>query len=399
MRWIDKYRLSELHRETYVAILQRWVPHGERGEFARRCGITREYLSCLCALDDEFNRRVATHKRYPSPPLARKIADNLPAPVEIKQGLLENMELAHVYAVNREYAGRMYSDHSLLISQIMDLEEIHHRATFGKDPGEIQLDYRTLRDASFNLLQQIDPEQFPDSFAQICLYYHDAQCVLNRPDEALIYAKIAQLVLESIETIEDGYTQMQRRHFEINAIRGEAVAYHNLKLDKLVPDIVLNRVCRTSAYAYERSFWEPIVMRDLVNSVVEFPRFSIREVNRIAYRIQSICERNDDQFTLLLVREAWLRSLIKFDKVKLARRVLEEEIGRLPHLPYVGALHKALLFKSGARLAWQTHDRDAWNLYMCQALDLMTNAGLKHQLEQTKEIYGLAIEHLLDERR
>lgn len=140
-------------------------------------------------------------------------------------------------------------------------------------------------------------------------------------------------------------------------------------------------------------------MRDLVNSVVEFPRFSIREVNRIVYRIQTICERNDDQFTLLLVREAWLRSLIKFDKVKLARNVLEDEIGRLSHLPYVGALHKALLFKSGARLAWQTHDRDAWNVYMRQALDLMTMAGLKHQLEQTKEIYGQAVEHLLDERR
>ncbi|MCI0552213.1 MAG: hypothetical protein L0287_14775 [Anaerolineae bacterium] len=346
-------------------------------------------------MDSNFNQRMATHKRHPSPQLASKIADNLPAPAEIKYGLLENMELAHVYAVSRQFASRMYNDHQLLNSQLSDLEEMHRRATFGKDAREVQLDYRTLRDASYDLLQQIDPEQFPDSFAQICLYYHDAQCVLNRPDEALVYAKIAQLVLESIETIEEGYTQVQRRHFEINTIRGEAVAYHNLKLDKLVPDILLNRVCRTSAYAYERSFWEPIVMRDLVNSVVEFPRFSIREVNRIAYRIQSICERNDDQFTLLLVREAWLRSLIKFDKTKLAGNVLEEEIGRLPHLPYVGALHKALLFKSGARLAWQTHDRDAWNVYMRQALDLMTQAGLKHQLEQTREMYGSAVESLL----
>lgn len=395
MRWIDKYRLSELHRETYVAILQRWIPHGKRGEFARQCGITREYLSCLCALDSNFNQHMATHKRHPSPQLAAKIADNLPAPAEIKHGLLENMELAHVYAVSRQFAGRKYNDHQLLISQLSNLEEMHRRATFGKDPGEVQLDYRTLRDASYDLLQQVDPEQFPDSFAQICLFYHDAQCVLNRPDEALVYAKIAQLVLESIEKIEEGYTQVQRRHFEINTIRGEAVAYHNLKLDKLVPDILLNRVCRTSAYAYERSFWEPIVMRDLVNSVVEFPRFSIREVNRIAYRIQSICERNDDQFTLLLVREAWLRSLIKFDKAKLARNVFEEEVGRLSHLPYVGALHKVLLFKSGARLAWQTHDLDEWNVYIRQALDLMIGAGLNHQLEQTREMYGSVIESLL----
>lgn len=395
MRWIDKYKLSELHRETYVAILQRWIPHGKRGEFARQCGITREYLSCLCALDDEVNERVATHKRRPSPRLARKIAKNLPAPVEIKHGLLENMELAHVYAASSQYAGRKYNDHQLLFSRMSDIEEMHQQATFGKNLNEVQRNYRIVRDASHSLLQQIDPEQFPDSFSQVCLYYHDAQCVLNRPDKALLYAKTAQLVLKSIETIEEGYTKVQRRHFEINAIRGEAVAYHNLKLDKLVPDILLNRACYTSSYANERNFWEPIVMRDLINSLVEIPRFSIREVSKIAYGIQSICERNDDQFTLLLVREAWLRALIKSDRVKLAGTILEEEIERLSHVPYVGALHKALLFKSGARLAWQTHDRDAWEVYMRQALDLMIKAGLKHQLEQTREIYGSAIEPLL----
>ena len=395
MRWIDTYRLSDLHRETYVAILQRWVPHGDRGEFARRCGITREYLSCLCALDDVPGQRRAAHKRHPSPQLARKIADNLLAPIEIKHGLLENMELAHLYAINRRYSGRSYSDHQLLFSRLSDLGEMHGQATFGKNLDQVQRDYRLLRDASYDLLQQIGPERFPDSFSQTCLYYHDAQCVLNRPDEALLYAKTAQLVLESIETIEEGYTQAQRRHFEINAIRGEAVAYHNLKLDKFVPDILLHRACRTSAFANERSFWEPIVMRDLINSVVEIPRFSIREVNKAAHRIQSICERNDDPFTRFLVREAWLRALIKFDRAKLAKHVLDEEIEGLSHLPYVGALHKALLFKSGARLAWQTHDLDAWNGYMREALDLMIKAGLKHQLEQTREIYGSAVESLL----
>ncbi len=395
MRWIDKYKLSELHREVYVAILQSWIPHGKRGDFAKRCGITREYLSCLCALDNDVNERVATHKRNPSPRLAIKMAENLPAPTEIKRGLLENMELAHVYEGGNVFVGRRYNDHQLLRSRVSDIGEIHQQATFGKALGEVQRNYRILRDVSYGLLRQIDPEEFPDSFAQICLYYHDAQCVLNRPDEALVSAKIAQLVLESIEELEEGYTRVQRRQFEINAIRGEAVAYHNLKLDRLVPDILLNRACYTSSYAKERELWEPIVMRDLINSVVEIPRFSIREINKIAYRIQSICEYNNDPFTLLLVREAWLRALIKFGKTKLAKSVLEEEVEKLSHLSSVGALHKALLFKSGAQLAWQTHDRDAWRVYMKQALELMTKAGLKHQLEQTRETYGSAIESLL----
>jgi len=326
------------------------------------------------------------------------MAEVLPAPDEVKRSLVENMELAHENAAKTHYARQKIIDHRLLLEQLSDLEQAHRQATFGKDLAEVRRSYRVVCEAAQSLLRQINPEEYPDSFSQACLYYHDAQCVLNRPDEALLYARIAQHVLESVVEIESGYTREQRDNLEINAIRGEAVAYHNLGLDRLVPDILLTRACATSAYRNAYLFWEPLVKRDLIIAMVEIPRFNIREVNKVARRIASICEHKGDEFTLLLVREAWLRSFLKREKTKLARKIFQEEIERLPRLPYVGALHRALLFKSGADLAWKLHDMGEWKTYIAEAVSLMHQAGLNHQLELVRRAYGSSLAPILGER-
>lgn len=395
MHWIDKFRMADIHREVYVAILKSWIPHGQKGKFARECGIAREYLSCLCVLDGAFNESLPIHKRHPSPSLAGKMAQVLPAPDEIKRSLVENMTLAHINALDAQGVSRTSVTPGLLVERLAELEQTHRQATFGKDLTEVKRAYRLLRDASRHLLRYVQPEEYPDTFSQICLYYHDAQCILNRPDEALLYAKTAQLVLESIEQIESGYSRKQRDELEINAIRGEAIAYHNLGLDRIVPDILLNRACSTSAYRNARHFWEPLVKRDLINSLAETPRFSIREVNKTAQQIAKICEKNGDEFTFLLVREGWLRSLIRRGKTKAAERIFKEEMERLPRLPYVGALHRALLFKSGARLAWALRDREVWSIRIAETVGLMSRAGLTHQISLIRRIYGSAVESVL----
>lgn len=397
MYWIDLFRLADIYRETYAATLKSWVPHGKKGDFAQKCGITREYLSCLCALDSQIDGSVPIHKRYPSPHTAKIIANALPAPKEIKRGLVEHMELAHANAVKAYYSARQTTNQQLVTERLSQLEQTHQQATFGKNLKEVQRAYRVVRDAAESLLRQIDPEKYPDSFAQTCLYYHDVQCILNRPDKALLYAKIAQLVLESVDDIETGYTKEQRDAFAVNAIRGEAIAYHNLRLDKKVPAILLERACHSSAYRNAKDFWEPLVKRDLINAMVEIPRFSIREVNKVARQIVSVCERKGDELTLLLVRESWLRAFIKRDKNEPAQRIFKEEIERLARLPYVGALHQALLFRSGAQLAWKMRDMETWKVYVTKSISLMHQAGLKHQLERVRFTYGSALDPVLRE--
>ena len=100
MPLLDPFSLAELHREVYAAILSGWVPYGQRGAYARRAGITREYLSLLGQLDHPA--RVGAYPlRLPSPAVAQRLADALPAPQAIRTSLLEHIEAALSRVVGR----------------------------------------------------------------------------------------------------------------------------------------------------------------------------------------------------------------------------------------------------------------------------------------------------------
>lgn len=395
MAWLDHFLLAETHRETYAAILKSYVPHGKRGEFARRAGLTPEYLSYLCALDRPAIDRYPI-KRSPSPQMIEKIAAALPAPLEIRRSLIENMQLSHVNAARSYYATRRYTSERRITELLSEIGQAHWRATFGTALPEVKRDYRIVRDSAASLQLQLNPAIYPASFAQACLYLHDAQCILDRADDALRYAKLARMTLENRDSDEPGYDKEQVDRFEINAIRGEAVAYHNLGLDREASGLL--QQCReTAAYRNAGDFWRPLVGRDLLNAMALIPRASIREANRIAGEIEAICERKGDEFTLFLGRESWLRSLIWSTRWKQAGRVYQEETERLSRLPYAGALHRALFYKSGALLAWELGDRETWLYRVKGALRLMQDAGLDHQARLVEQQYGPTLAPVFEE--
>ena len=386
--------LAEIHRETYVAILKSWIPHGEKGGFARRVGISKEYLSYLCALDRPAEGR-CPGKRMPSPGLARKIAAALPAPLEVKQSLIENMELAHANSARARYITREFIDQRQGAELLSEIGQAHQLATFGTGLTEVKRAYRSVRDAAAGLIPHLSPEIYPASLAQACLFLHDAQCVLDRADDALRYAKLALLVLDNSDFFEVGFDKEQVANLEINAIRGEGVALHNLGLDREAQYSYL-RARTAPAYRNTRNFWEPLVERDLLNAMVNIPRFGFRDAQRLSREIEGICERNGDEFTLFLVRESWLRCLIQRKKWKQAERLFHQESERFPSLPYAGSLHKALFAKTGALLAWKLGDIATWRKRIGNALELMHHGGLNHQLRTVKQFYGENLRDIMD---
>jgi len=395
MAWLAPFWLAEMHREVYIAILKSWIPHGEKGDFARRVGITREYFSYLCALDHPVAARYPT-KRLPSPEMAEKFAAALPAPPEIRRSLIENMTLAHTNAAEAHYVTQDFVDQHRAGELLSEIEGAHQQATFGVDAPNVRRSYRLVRDAAAGLLPHLSPQIYPASFAQTCLYIYDAQCVLDRADDALRYAKLAHLVLENLDVFEPGYSKEQTDFLAINTIRGEAVAYHNLGLDREVPRL-FERTRATSAYRNAPEFWAPLAGRDMLNATVRIPRSSIRAAKALALEIEGFCESTGDEFTLMLVRESWLRWLIQREKWKQAERIFRSELERLPNLPHVGYLHRALLLKSGSLLAWKQGDRSGWQRLIRETLAVMQQAGLKHQIRRARQVYGSALDPIFEE--
>jgi hypothetical protein len=395
MSWLEAVWAAEIHRETYIAILDSWIPHGKRGDFAKKVGIRREYLSYLCALDHPVEGKYPI-RRLPSSQLAEKIATALPAPPEVRYSLLENMHLAHIHMAQAYYHMRGETSQPEVRKNLSDLEKMHREATFGDNPQHVKRAYRVVRDASVSLLQHLSPEIYPISYARVCLYLHDAQNILDRADDALRFAKLARLILENEDVSEPAFSSEQIDDLLINAIRCEAVAYHNLGLDKQTPAIFA-KVEATSAYQRMKAIWEPFIGRDMLNTMSLVPRYSIREAQKIAHKIISINEHRNDGLSLLMARESWARCLVQQGKLQQAERIFIEENERLHLLPQAGFLHRALLFKTGAQIAWEMKDLDLWKERIREALSLMDRSGLSHQLRLAREAYGAALDSILDD--
>lgn len=223
-------------------------------------------------------------------------------------------------------------------------------------------------------------------------------CLLkNEPDDALRYAKLASLVLESVDFIEEDFSKEQVDNLKINAIRGAGVALHNLGLEREAYGQFMHAT-QTSAYRNSYSFWQPLVGRDMINSMVNIPRFKFREAQNIAKESRDTCERKGDEFTFFLVTESWLRCLIQREKWIQSQRIFMEEMERIPRLPYIGPLHRALLLKSGALLAWKLHDRNTWGERVSEAINLTIQAGLSHQLRSLKQYYGQDLDAVVNKK-
>jgi len=217
--------------------------------------------------------------------------------------------------------------------------------------------------------------------------------VLDRADDALYHAKLARLVL-SVTEGEAGFARSQVNDLYLNAVRGEGVAYHNLGLDRRVPALCAEAEA-TPAYRDAQDFWQPLVSRDRLNAMVNVPRFGLRAARRVAEASRAVCEQTGNGFALFLVQESWLRSLVERRDYKPAHRLLAEARDLLPRLSQSGPLHRALLHRTAAKLAWLEGDRAAWRQNAVDFATLTRQAGLKHQWRLFHQAYGPALEAVL----
>ena len=249
------------------------------------------------------------------------------------------------------------------------------------------------------MLETANPNQDPINYIELCLLLHDAQCVLNRNDEALWSAKRARRVAENLEPRD--YPGLRERidFFRVNTIRAEVIALHNLKLNQAAFDL-----CQEAeAPPRDRKFWTPHVNRDKINALAELSRFSITLAEELAQQVRAICDaRADDYDPLLslLIAQSLARAFIKHQNFKDAYRVLSAEYDRLPQIPHVGPLHQVIFLRTFARLYWRQGARGAeWKYFVSEALRVAQHAGLEHQVNELRAEYGSHLEEAgLEER-
>lgn len=375
---------AEIHRAAYRALLQ-GVLHqpGRKQQVARQAGISVQYLSYV--LHDARVLGVAT---------AERIAAAVPLEAAERQQLLTHVQQASECRLRCFQALTTPDLRETLPMHLVSLRQMHDAASFARDASRSYAQLRGLYAVGRRLLPPALRTQTPLDVVELCLLLHDTASMIHQQVDALYYAQIARHVLTAQNRWEGSLEERARwDQLEINAIRAEAVAYHNLARDR---DAVIccAEAETTRAMRHQPADWIPHVYRDKINALCGQPRFAIREAEAYADTVRAWCDRRSDPaapLQVLMIERSLAQAYLRYGNVRKARRLLQDPSDRLAQMPVVGPLHQTLVLSTTAQACWHAGDRTEWAAYITATLQVATAAGLTHQLRKLQQTYG---EHL-----
>lgn len=390
---------AELHRRTYIAIIDSCLPAvGGRAGLALRAGVTEAFVSYL---------RSWNYVRNPSRRTAERIAGSLPLPQEIRESMLRHMELSGEKRLEALRIARPQvrgGDGSMLVQEIA----MWHSAAYSAgDPVTARRLYSAVRESAHLYLLSSSPAYDGMNFLQACFLLHDALNTLNRPDQALYVAGIARNVSRRLAYAGDRESAWRMHWNEVNALRASGVALHNLHLDR---DAFLHyeearHLAREMKLA--PALWEPYLNADAIKAVSALPRFSIRDLRTRRDRAVAFLHKAPQLGDLwaLIVAESLLRAHIRYAHerpgafiIRSATREADELLRLLGSVAGVGPLHRVLVLRSAAQLNQLKGDLDGWRHFTGSAYDLALAAGLSHQAEQIIKEGGLDVARIVEQR-
>jgi hypothetical protein len=378
---------QNLHRETYVAMLDSLLrAPGAKRLLAARAGITPVYLSNLLNLQREGTRDGTA--RTPSPKVASRIADELDVDKEIRESILAHMLAARAASDALQKRARIGEAEGTFTVLLDDARRLSSEATFAATPETARRNYRAALQLAKTGISIADRRFDVLAFMELCFIIHDAQCVLNRPDDALWYGLLADWVAQFYES---DIARCDRERFDgmaTNAIRAVVVAYNNLSLfDEALR--FSERAELSPGLKRAPNEWKPHVFRDKMRSLSGKSRFAISEIEYLAEQVARICDQRTDEAveTLnLLNTEILARAYLAHNNYIEAYRLLSRQWNELTHVRRVGPLHRVMLLQTYARAAACTGRLDEGMESIQQAEQLARNAGLDHQLTRIQTI-------------
>jgi hypothetical protein len=376
---------EQAHRVAYTALLRSVLKEpGSKERLARAAGISQQYLSYLL---NPADGRTLTF-RIPSPRVANQIAGALPADRALREDVRQHMHLASQRQLSRVRAMPAQLSGGELQAQVDELGAAHHHATFLAGPGEARAGYRAVRDVTRDLLEAIRPERNAMSFVELCFLLHDVQCVLDRPGDAVYAARRARFVVGAMRERDVSREYLLQRRMQ--AIRAEAVAYHNLGLDRMAYER-----CAEAEDLARAEHEEPDellhVYRDQLSALAGTSRFALGEVAYLAGRVRRLAERRSDQLDplwSLLTRRSEAVAYLRHGKVQQAGKLVEELLDQAPHVPMMGPLHHAVLLRAAASVWWAMGDTSRWEMTARALVVLAGTAGLGHQIWAMRQEFG-----------
>ena len=392
--WQDRGPLgweAQVHRETYIAVLKSQLREpGSKQRFAAQVSITPQYLSYLL---DPYNHRT------PSPQVAERMAQALALSNHERDHVLENMLLAgdHQGQFERNLREQIAAGEALqTMTKVMAL---HDKAKFADTAVMARAYSRMAALAGRDFIHQVNPWRHPVEYADVAIVMHEICCVRNQMSRALYYAKRARVVLQGADPAHYQKQVEHHAHSLTNAIRSEAVAYHNLDLDSHALAL-LDQAETTPDVKQRPHFWLPHLYRDKLASLVELRRFRISEAEGLTQQGLEQCALVDGEegpLLALLLERGLAGAYLRTARLRQAEGILRRLLDEMEQVPRLGMLHRVLTLVDYGKALWQQQDRSQWREVIAHTMTLAAQSGLQHQLTRLRDQYGDALNDVLVE--
>lgn len=369
MNFINLIEEAQLHREVYAAIMRSALPHGEVIKLAKKVGKSREYIECIL-----------NTSREPSGLIAEKIASVLPLEQEQRKSLIEHMMLSKESNLRSFQVMRKEFSPEWLDEQ---LEVVKNRFIDAAHAGKVDLvegKYTFVRDTIHTLLTGMTLKNTPVlTFVDTCMLLHNVQCVLDRPDEALFYAKLASSILDSQDIPSNSRDKEGYHFYRVEAARAEALAYHNLELDDYAYRINQERTLSVLQDAEDAGIYFPVCE---LNIYVNLTRAYSKTLRPALYKIEQFTDQalkacdnfaRKDALTAnyweFVIRRSLGSAYLDHNNLKKAQRIFVPLIERLNTQTNISMYHQVSSLYLYADICLRMGKKDEFSFYIKEAIE------------------------------
>lgn len=372
---------ADMHRTAYRALLRGMLKEpGKKTWLAQQIGVSVQYLSYV--LHDERVLSIA---------LAERIAATLPMSHEERDQFLDHVHQATEQRLRMRQDVEANNRNESFNTNVEILRQTHSAANFARDSTQSKAQFHAVYIIGCSIMHQVQAQNNPLDMGELYLLLHDTASILNYQLDALYYAQLARSITESHNRNEIPLDNRDRwDETELNAIRAEAVAYHNLNLDHDA-FVCCQQAEHTIAIKKEPALWIPHLYRDKINALCGKPRFAIREAEAYADTVLAWCERTTDPSAPLfacMIQRSLAHAYVQYGTAKKAYRLMRDPNEQLAHLQVVGPLHQTIVLSTAAHVRWAMGDTTESAFFIDAALNIATNAGLTHQTQKIQRTWG-----------
>lgn len=373
MSLVEHYELADLHRQVCVSILDSFLPHGSKGDYAVSVGISSQWYSYI---------RQPGSFAMPDSATAKVMSEALPAPEYYKRAFYYHLvEARRCY----EDACAEIRDHvmnQLPTGQYLDcISDVFSKSWLSDNPYTVRYSLRASLELSQTLIAFLHPERYISEYLALCSVISHTCMVLDRLADGLFVAKLGVKVAENLDRsyfkTPQEYTQFEIYKFMLSQSEGLGYYYlNNVKQAKKAFELAEGRL--PSHYLSGRAN----LLTSKLRLLAKVPRFVLGDAEALADRAIEIHTSNNEPLYIMLVEEALAQAYISYgtsNSLKRAKNLVDNALKYVEEPSTLGNLHKVMILRSAARLAFIRKELDGWKHYARGAIEIAENSGLHYE--------------------